>query len=270
MAAGRRKSKSRRGSNLLSFALFFFAVAVLLCLNAVNGGRRTYSFVENGSVTDFVSYESDPLLAMEEAGISLGYGDRCVVSDGGSTVTVEIRRSICVTLVVDGSISYVATTGSCVRDVLAQVGITVDDDDILSCGLGDLLEDGMTIELTRVTAQYSSCHIATGCGLVYVTNPAEPDGTARLIAEGSSGVDCVVFKDVYVGGVLTRRETCGSYTVVDAADRVVEIGTGEACAPYLVLADGRVRPLPQPQGEEVPLAAAPQIVVVPEAEGQEG
>lgn len=270
MAGNTKKAEPGRNDNFLRFAVVFFVSVVLICLHSMANGRYEYRIVDGDEVRSLTSYERSPAAAIEQAGISLGYGDSYTVSQSEQNVTVEIRRSVCVKLIVDGEISYVSTSGSCVRDVLAQVGIIADADDMLSCDPGALLYEGMSIELIRVTAEYVSCQIPTSCGVVYVENPAEADGATGIIVQGRSGVDCAVYKDIYVGGVLTGRELFGRYTVIPAENRVVQIGTGEASQPCLVMADGRIRPLP-----EVQLTQAESPVAAPHnanwgSEGDEG
>lgn len=258
MAGNTKTAKPGRNEGFLRFGVVFFVATVLLCLRALSDGRYEYRLIDGADIRSLTSYERSPAAAIEQAGLTLGYGDSYTVSQSGQLVTVEIQRSLCVKLVVDGEVSFVSTNGSCVRDVLAQVGIIYDDDDILSCTPGTLLEDGMTVELTRVTAVYSSCQVPTSCGVVYVENPAEADGVSGIIVQGRSGIDCVVYKDTYVGGVLTGRERCDSYTVIPAETRVVQIGTGEAAQPYIVTADGRIRALPDIEltQAETPVASA--------------
>lgn len=258
MANYGKNLKRRQGAMPLHFAMVFFVVAVLLCLSAISGLQYSYSFVDGDEVISLKTYEDDPIRAMAEAGITLGYGDTYTLAESAGMRTVRIQRSIRVTLIVDGKTYLVSTAGQCVRDVLGQVGVEFDDDDILSCETGTLLEDGMVVELTRVSTSYSSYQVLQGSHVVYVENPAEPDGSVNVIIPGQSGIDCVVYKDTYVGGVLTSRVKCCRYTVVDTVDRVVELGTGTAARPYITLADGSVRSLPElePDAAEDPAVAA--------------
>ena len=240
-----KKGKGTRRTLLRWALLLLFAAGVILCFSLLRGRRCRYTVVEGDRVTVLESYCRDAAEALREGGISLGYGDTLQVFGDGPAYTVKVERSVCVELVIDGAVSLVSTSGRCVRDVLEQVGADYREGDRINCGPGDFVRDGMRIEITTVRVRYVRCEIPVSVDVEYVKNPAAPAGSETVMVPGSSGLDCVVFRDTYVGGVLAGREECGRTAVTLPQARVIELGTGLAGPDQLVLADGRTRALPR-------------------------
>ena len=269
MAGSGETRRDRRLAALFYGSLAFFVVVVVLFLALLVHRQQSYVFVENGSETYLRTYEKDPMKAMAEAGIELGYRDSFRVTDSGRLHTVEIHRGVCVSLTVDGQMSLVSTSGPCVRDVLEQVGADCIAGDILNCQPGDLVYDGMEITLTTVRYRYVSYEVPTSGGVLYVANPAVPDGEMNVMVPGCTGVDSVVFRDTYVAGVRVLREECGRCTVTDSEMRVVEMGTGQLTGPAIVAADGKVR-TPEQQAEVQPETEESAEIKNWSGEGDEG
>ena len=245
MAKARRERRLSRPTLLLWTAIVLFAAGVGLCFYLLAGRQVHYTIVDGGAAFLHSSYEQDPSLVLEEAGLKMEFGDRVESYGEGSERTLKLHRGIRVRLVIDGEVSLVSTSGDTVRDLLQQVGADVRTGDYVSCGLGDRLRDGMSIYITTVRTRYVRFEVPTALPVEYVGNPVRPEGSVTVMVPGKSGLDFVVFRDTYVGGVLTAREEYQRTTVIRPEARVVEIGTALKGEDYLVLADGRVRELPR-------------------------
>ena len=156
MAVSGSGTRRARGG-LYGILTLLFAAAVLLCLWLVTALRISYTFVDGSAVIRLRSYQRSIPLAMEEAGIRLGYADEYSAYGSAGQITVRILRSVCVTLEVDGEKSIYTSTGRCVGDLLKQAGIELYAEDILDCDVTDHLSDGMHIKITTVRDSYSGC-----------------------------------------------------------------------------------------------------------------
>ncbi|MBO5065757.1 MAG: G5 domain-containing protein [Clostridia bacterium] len=140
-------SPLKRFTLLVMAALFFFSVTAF----AVPPVMYDVTIYDGESVVVVSTAETDASKVLENAGITVNeaYGDSVSFTNftGEDGSAIIIRRGVKVTInSFDGTSHTICTSGT-VGDALKAAGITLPRSTALNYAAGDLLEDGMVIEI---------------------------------------------------------------------------------------------------------------------------
>ncbi len=118
------------------------------------------------------------------------------------------------------------TTGETVRELLDEIGYSLDENHFLSnIGPDDyiwtdtVIEIGTIYHVTEVVTEY------TAFNTVYVNSDDYPAGTTQITTEGVNGVVEATYTVEYVNGVETYRSRDAEKVVSEPSDQVVTVGT---------------------------------------------
>lgn len=184
------------------------------------------------------------------------------------------------TVFVDGDPTYVRTSASTVRELLADAAIPVDDNDIVSPGLGEPVSDGITVVVRHARAVTIDCNGERVDLAVVGTTVAD-----ALVAAGldpSMGLDVtpdvgvpledgmtITARDVFVR--LSREEVDLPFETIEREDPTLPEGTrkvvaqgvpGRAIRLYEVLVVGEVERAKYVRGETVLVEPTPRVVLI--------
>ena len=136
----------------------------------------------------------------------------------------EPPASKVVTVVHDGTRRAVVAPTATVGDLLAGLGITLDGDDEVTPPL-DAAPDG-TVTVVRVDVRQVTEERAVPVPKELRDNPALARGETRVEADGSPGLERVVFEVTRRDGRVTSRRQISTETVTAASPRLVIVGRG--------------------------------------------
>jgi resuscitation-promoting factor RpfB len=124
-----------------------------------------------------------------------------------------------------GRTSTVTTTAATIGGLLAEQGIRVDGDDLVSPRLSAPVTDGLTVGLIRVQHQKSTVVESVAFGTTTRTSPAMYVGQTHVVTSGKAGSRTGVYDVVVANGKVTGKNLLSSTITTSPVNRVVEVGS---------------------------------------------
>ncbi len=145
--------------------------------------------------------------------------------DDGDVVRVRIPMEV--TVRVDGGDRAVSSTAETLAGALAEAGVTVGPDDLVSVPLDTALDAPVEVTITRIASREEVEEVV----LPYQEERRETDellrGRTRVVVEGAEGLRRDVYAVRVVDGEDVSRELVASEVVREPVTEVVEVGTRE-------------------------------------------
>lgn len=141
---------SRRNSFLQMFIIAVPLVLLLTLLSQSTFAKKTYVITEGEQVTVHKTHIADPVKAMEEAGIQADPHEYHIFKRRHHVYDISVVRDDVVVVMNCGEKLYVEVKDNTVGELLSRIGVTLEDDQEISCALDTALEDGMTIVIDQV------------------------------------------------------------------------------------------------------------------------
>ena len=143
--------------------------------------------------------------------------DRAVWTHTDDGEQLDVLRAYTVPITADGTTQEIITTGATTAELLAQAGLAWTEDDILSSGPDEIIPEGGSITLQRVSyVEYTQDEVIPAAvediptSLFY----RKQDKTMTL-QEGVDGLDTVTYRETWIDG---------QWTATDEIDRVTQAG----------------------------------------------
>ena len=144
--------------------------------------------------------------------------------------TVRLSTVKTVALDVDGSTRELSTAGATVREVLAEAGVVLGDQDLVSVPLDAVAVDGLVVQVTRVETVIASEILAAPFAEVRQDDPGLAKGTEIVAIAGREGTRVVTFESYRVAGSEVGRSVIAESVQREPVNRVVRVGTREGVA----------------------------------------
>ena len=129
-----------------------------------------------------------------------------------------------VTLVKAGDDADVRLAGT-VGDLLADQGITADDDDIVKPALDTALEDGMKVKYVEVTVKKRTEKTTVKHEYRRVNTKSMTKGATKVDTKGVNGKAVETYKEVYRDGKLHSSKLVGTEVTKKPVTEVIKVGT---------------------------------------------
>lgn len=183
------------------------------------------SDTHGGSVRILTASSSEETLLSLTDTPPLGENDKIVWSQNADGRLMQVLRAYTVPVTADGETRDVITTGATAAELLAQLGITYDDNDRLSTSADEVVTEGSSLTLQRVDyVDYTEDVVIPSerqeipTSLFY----REPDET-MVLQEGSDGLDTVTWRDVYLDGQWSEKQELDRVTQVGMVPTIVKV-----------------------------------------------
>ena len=173
---------------------------------------RIYDDSEDSEMV--LSQSSDPLVILEEAGITLGEHDVYEFTQTRDrTYTLEIERAFDVAFVCGGVRQTVPMLeGQTVADLLAKAGAVVGEEDILNLPLDTVVTPETQVQLQRVTYETEVVSETIPYETIEQHTSLLKNGRTRQMSAGSDGSKTTTTVKKYIDGVY--QETVSEEVVV--------------------------------------------------------
>ena len=132
-----------------------------------------------------------------------------------------------VTLVADGESRTLTTDAQTVGDLLAQAGVTLDEDDRVVPPENTFLTDGLTVRVIRVQVRTETEQRTIPYSRETVRDATIPVGETRLLRAGVNGIEEITYAITLEDGVETERRIVQRTLVQEPQNEVVLIGARE-------------------------------------------
>lgn len=179
-----------------------------------------------------------------EALSQLGYPDKDYASVSRdrrlplSPTAITLRRPKQVQVTADGKTRTVTTTAPTVASLLADLGIAVGPQDMLSAVANSSLRDGEVVEVTRVHANNVVKNHTVPFPTRHVNDPTMYVGQSTLVRQGKNGVEAVTVAVVYVDGKVVGRTIVKRVVTIPPVAAIVKVGTKAKPAPVINVSPG--------------------------------
>ena len=144
---------------------------------------------------------------------------------------ITVRTAKSVTLIRAGKSDSIASTAPSVGALLAQQGITVGPNDMLSMPPSTPLTDLMTITWKQVRHRTVTAALAIPYGTSWQDDAARPDGQSTVVTAGVAGVRTVTYDVLMVDGQQIARTAVSDVVTTPPVTQVVSVGTKVVAAP---------------------------------------
>ena len=213
--------QSPRASVLRWIVISVTIAATILSLTLPAFAQTKYVITDGDNIIVCMSSSSDPMVVIEEAGLKLGAEDTYTTQTNGGISEIYINRIQMITVQNGNETVVIGSYGATVDEVLASLGLTLDENVTLSCDPESLTYDGMTVRLTYSNSEIVEYEeVVTHEIIVYEDSSLTP-GEEVILSEGYDGLIRYTAQINYKNGVETGRTILSEETVVKAEDTVI-------------------------------------------------
>ncbi|MGD1995851.1 MAG: G5 domain-containing protein [Anaerolineae bacterium] len=137
---------------------------------------------------------------------------------------------VTITLVADGETRPLTTDAEAVRDLLAQAGVTLDEDDRVVPPENTFLRDGLTVRVIRVEVRNETEQQLITYERETVRDATVAAGETRLLRAGVNGIEEITYTITLEDGVEVERRIVEREVIREPQNEVVLIGAREEVA----------------------------------------
>ena len=160
-------------------------------------------------------------ITLDEAYMMDRKGDEVIEDD----TIINIFKLMYVTITADGTATSIYTDLITVGELLAQQGITLDEDDRLSCAAEDAVYNNMNIIVNRVNVVDEVKTEVIPFETEKRANSSMYVGKEKTTVSGVDGAKEITYRKTYVDGVLESTVIVNEVVTVEPVTRIIEYGT---------------------------------------------
>ncbi len=183
------------------------------------------SDTHGGSVRIFTASTDEQDLLEQSNTPPLGENDKIVWSQNAEGEWMQVLRAYTVPVTADGQTREVITTGATAAELLAQMGLSFDDNDILTPAADETVTEGESLTLQRVEyVDYTEDVVIPAERQEIPTSLYYRDQDETMtLQEGSDGLDTVTWRDVYIDGEWSEKQELDRVTQVGMVPEIVKV-----------------------------------------------
>ena len=139
--------------------------------------------------------------------------------------TLFIRRGNVITVICDGITANVVTTRKKVRDALAETGIVVGAEDIVTPALDESIGQDMLVSVVRVAKSEST----ESAAIPYTESTVEDSGLyigeSEIRQTGVNGEKKITYMSTLHDGIEVSREIVAEEVITEPVEKIIAVGT---------------------------------------------
>ncbi len=166
---------------------------------------------------------------LSKQGIQLNEGDKTSIAlnqkVSGDSV-IEIYRAMPVTITLNGVSTQYTTTKKLVADVLAEIGITAEEDQVTP-RMTDVIESGDEIVINREDSQIVAVSEVIPYNTVERANASLAPGERVVVQSGADGEREITYSIKYSDGAEVSRQRIGEVVLAEPTDEIIEYSPQE-------------------------------------------
>lgn len=224
-----------------SFIIIFSFLFLITSFSIAMAQDRTISIVD-GYKTLEVPVKSETVKdLLKEQGIKLNTKDQINVKLSANVENIPeiiIDRAIKVNVSVDGSTNPLHTRARTVSEVLAECGISLSKDDLVTPSLDAAVAKNMTISVTNRDITTQTVSEAISFSSVTKNSSNLVKGSKKVVQKGQNGLKELTYEITYQGGKEVSRNLVNEVVVKNPVNEVTEVGTASKASSYSVSATG--------------------------------
>jgi hypothetical protein len=188
---------------LLALALALACTVPLLSQTVF--AKNTYVITDGDQVTVHTTYETNPEIVLDEAGLQLSDVDvyETQAKDGVSEITV--RRGMTVTVYSGGEVMQIISYGETVQEMVDRMGIPLVEESIVSVPMDTMTYDGMEILIQTTLTSTDSYTVVIPFETEYQQTGLLDKGVEVILTAGVDGQKPRSFTRDEVTEIITAR-----------------------------------------------------------------
>ena len=224
------KFKDKLKSNFSIWPKTVFVVVLILLSATVTiwGLRNTVEVVVDGQKVEITTLSKNVKTVLEDNGITVAQKDKISVeldSKVNHGDIIYINKAVDVKVVVDGKNLSIASAEKTVKDMLEAENIKINQEDKVTPSIDENLQEGMTVEVTRVKKELVD-EVQTIAFETETRNNSElKQGVEEVVQDGSNGERTITTEVVYENGKEVNRRVVKEVVSKDPINKIVDIGT---------------------------------------------
>lgn len=210
---------------LLALALAVACTVPLLSQTVF--AKNTYVITDGDQVTVHTTYETNPEIVLDEAGLQLSDVDQfeTQAKDGVSEITV--RRGMTVTVYSGGEVMQIISYGETVQEMVDRMGIPLVEESVVSVPMDTATYDGMEILIQTTLTSTDSYTAVIPFETKYQETGLLDKGVEVILTAGVDGQKLCTAEVTYIDGEEASRELLTEEVVSEPVTQVVAVGTGK-------------------------------------------
>ena len=138
---------------------------------------------------------------------------------------LEIKHATDFKVTADGKTKAYESLENTVGEALADVGVKVGENDIVTPKADSMLEKDMEIIVRRVTIKEEVVEEKVKFKTEKKDDSSIDEGSTKVVTRGSDGKDRVTYRVTYVDGKEKSRKEIGRETITKVVNEVIAVGT---------------------------------------------
>ena len=212
---------------LLLLTVMTLLVSVAAMLRPAISDRTTYTITDGDRVLIHTTTASDPETVLDEAGLTLAAADTYAAEETGDTAQIYVRRSHRLTVDYYGQVMEVTAQGETVAELLDRLGLSWNEEDILSVSPAAQTCEGMEITVAWIAKERQRYTTVIPKETIFCTDPSLPVGAQRVVTEGVDGQLLCEALVTYMNGAETQRTLLSRQVITQPVSRIVAQGAAE-------------------------------------------
>lgn len=200
--------------------------------------------VADGMAKSTVVYEGQTIAdALQACGVTVDSNDKLTApttKQVSADMVIEVTRQHAVKFTADGETKNLLVADTTVSALLAEQGITLGKDDVVTPDLSTKITADTDVTVQRVKYEEVTAEEAIPFTETVTNDSSLPRGVTRVDVQGQDGVQKVTRRNKIVDGVVTESTVLSSTVLKEAVNQVSRVGTKDPNGYATIESDGTV------------------------------
>lgn len=205
---------------------------------------HTVTVVADGMAKSTVVYEGQTIAdALQACGVTVDSNDKLTApttKQVSADMVIEVTRRHAVKFTADGETKDLLVEDTTVSALLAEQGITLGKDDVVTPDLSTKITADTDVTVQRVKYEEVTAEEAIPFTETVTNDSSLPRGVTRVDVQGQDGVQKVTRRNKIVDGVVTESTVLSSTVLKEAVNQVSRVGTKDPNGYATIESDGTV------------------------------
>lgn len=205
---------------------------------------HTVTVVADGMAKSTVVYEGQTIAdALQACGVTVDSNDKLTApttKQVSADMVIEVTRRHAVKFTADGETKNLLVEDTTVSALLAEQGITLGKDDVVTPDLSTKITADTDVTVQRVKYEEVTAEEAIPFTETVTNDSSLPRGVTRVDVQGQDGVQEVTRRNKIVDGVVTESTVLSSTVLKEAVNQVSRVGTKDPNGYATIESDGTV------------------------------
>ena len=205
---------------------------------------HTVTVVADGMAKSTVVYEGQTIAdALQAGGVTVDSNDKLTApttKQVSADMVIEVTRRHAVKFTADGETKNLLVEDTTVSALLAEQGITLGKDDVVTPDLSTKITADTDVTVQRVKYEEVTAEEAIPFTETVTNDSSLPRGVTRVDVQGQDGVQKVTRRNKIVDGVVTESTVLSSTVLKEAVNQVSRVGTKDPNGYATIESDGTV------------------------------